>query len=301
MKKTLFIGSTVLDMVVRCDHLPATQESINTESIQMSLGGCAYNASNILELLKLPYLLCSGVGDGFFSKCVESLMLEANRTPYVRIKGIDNGCCICLVDKEGERSFLSQHGVEYRFNEEWLQDLDSNEIDSIYVCGLEIEDADGEKIIHYLEKNKDKQIYFAPASRILKIQPDRMDKMMKLHPILHMNQSEALTYTKCNQLIDAIIALYEQNKNTIIVTLGEKGAYVYENGQLIHVPGIKTEVKDTIGAGDSHIGSIIAFQKLGYTLVDAVKKANCISAKVVSVNGSSLTEEQFRQALDLLD
>lgn len=297
MKKTLFIGSTVLDMVVNLDHLPAYTEDINTESIQMSLGGCAYNASNILHHLEMPYVLCSALGDGFFSNCVERLLSEVDRTPFIRLKGQDNGVCICLVDKDGERSFLSQHGVEYHFHKEWLNDLDLDEYDSIYVCGLEIEDVNGEEIIEFLEEHKEKTIYFAPASRILKIQPERMKKMMNLKPILHMNHSEALNYTNTDTLEEAIHVLYQQNHNKIIITSGSEGAYAYENETITHIPSIPCQVTDTIGAGDSHIGSIIAFENMGYSLLEALNMANHVSAKVVSIKGAALTKEQLKEAL----
>ena len=47
----------------------------------------------------------------------------------------------------------------------------------IYVCGLEIEDKNGEQIINYLEKMSVKP-FFAPGSRIMHIQPERMKRLM---------------------------------------------------------------------------------------------------------------------------
>lgn len=52
MKTTLILGSTVIDMIVRVPHLPVTQEDINTRSMTMALGGCAYNAARMLRLFR---------------------------------------------------------------------------------------------------------------------------------------------------------------------------------------------------------------------------------------------------------
>ena len=43
MKKTLVIGSTVADVIVRVNHLPRTGEDLDIDEQTLSLGGCAYN------------------------------------------------------------------------------------------------------------------------------------------------------------------------------------------------------------------------------------------------------------------
>ena len=52
---------------------------------------------------------------------------------------------------------------------------------------------------------------------------------------------------------------------------------------------------DTIGAGDSHIGTIIACLSKDKNLEFAIEQANKIAAKVVSVKGSTLTKEEFEE------
>ncbi|MDO4531902.1 MAG: carbohydrate kinase family protein, partial [Bacillota bacterium] len=43
------------------------------------------------------------------------------------------------------------HGIEYTFYEAYLEKIDTPSIDSVYVCGLEIEEYTGENIIAYLK------------------------------------------------------------------------------------------------------------------------------------------------------
>ena len=100
MKKTLFIGSTVLDMVVELPHLPSLKEDINTSAMNAALGGCSYNASSIAHHLSLPYIHCSPCGEGFFADCIKQLLAAQNRRPFVCIPDLDNGCCLCLVDEQ---------------------------------------------------------------------------------------------------------------------------------------------------------------------------------------------------------
>lgn len=91
----------------------------------------------------------------------------------------------------------------------------------------------------------------------------------------------------------AAAALHAVTKNTVIVTLGERGAYCIEQGGAAYlVPSIPAgHVEDTIGAGDSHIGTILACLTKDIPLRDAVAYANQVASAVVSVKGASLPPE----------
>lgn len=290
MKKTLFIGSTVLDMVIELPHLPVTKEDINTKSMNAALGGCSYNASSIAQHLSLPFIHCSPCGEGFFADCVKALLKAQNRTPFVCVKGLDNGCCLCLVDEHGERTFISHHGAEYLFDPSWLKDI-QEAFDYIYVCGLEIEDKNGNELIDTLIDLKQGEIVFAPGARINKIQPVRMDRLFELHPILHLNDDEALAFTGCTTVEQAAELLYQKTNNTVIITCGAAGACLKDENGVEMIAGFNTEVVDTIGAGDSHIGAWICAKKAGMDNKQAVIFANYTAAEVVSTKGPALSAE----------
>lgn len=58
------------------------------------------------------------------------------------------------------------------------------------------------------------------------------------------------------------------------------------------------EIADTIGAGDGHCGAVMACLAMGLSLSEALAAANAVSAKIVSVKGALLRQEEFRQALE---
>ena len=47
-ENVLVIGSTCVDVILRVDHLPKTEENIHPRSQRFAIGGCAYNVANIL-------------------------------------------------------------------------------------------------------------------------------------------------------------------------------------------------------------------------------------------------------------
>ena len=295
MKQTLVIGSAVVDVIVNIPHLPKTGEDIHISSQTRSLGGCAYLVSDILRHFGVPYSLCTAVGTGIYGDFVHKKLQERGVPIYVR-RPEENGCCYCMVEIGGERTFIVDHGIEYTFYEEYLKKINTESIDSVYVCGLEIEEETGWNIITYLQKHPEYTIYFAPGARIMEIQPDRMEAMLALCPILHMNEGESLAFTGKKTVEAAARAIHERTGNAVIITLGEKGSYCFD-GADHYAPPVPAAVKDTIGAGDSHMGAVISARRLGLSFADAIRAANHISSAVVSNAGGLLDAEDFARAL----
>ncbi|GKU30545.1 carbohydrate kinase family protein [Clostridium folliculivorans] len=300
MKKSLIIGSTVLDIIINIEKLPTTTEDCHINGQTMSIGGCAFNVQNIINLFEVPYVFCSPIGTGIYGDYVASQLKKLGLSPFVRVADQDNGCCYCYVEAHGERTFLSYHGAEYTFDPMWLDGINMDDFDQVYICGLEIEESTGNKIISFLNKNKHLQVFFAPGPRFSLIDKNKIDEIFKLSPIVHLNMDEILTFTKTATLEQAVKILYSLTNNLIIITDGENGSYLYDGEHLQHVMGIKADVVDTIGAGDSHIGAFMASRKLGYSNIKSLEIANQVSAKVVEIRGSLLTSYVFRQILPKL-
>ncbi len=297
MKQTLVIGSAVADVIVRIPHLPKTQEDIHISSQKFSLGGCAYLVSDILRHFQVPYSLCTAVGGNLYGDFVKKELEKRGVPIYVSLPQEKNGCCYCMVEDGGERTFIVEHGIEYTFWESYLEKIDTASVDSVYICGLEIEEHTGDNIIAYLEKHPDYTIYFAPGPRILSIPKERIERLFCLRPVLHLNEQEALSFTGEETVKDAAKAIFAMTQSPVIVTLGKQGAYAYlSETEDIFAPAYPARVEDTIGAGDSHIGAVIAARRLGFCWQEVLMLANRISAAVVEQAGGTLREEAFAEA-----
>lgn len=60
--QVLVIGSTCVDVIIRVDHLPHTEENLHPDGQQFAIGGCAYNAANILGRGGAPVTFVTPVG-----------------------------------------------------------------------------------------------------------------------------------------------------------------------------------------------------------------------------------------------
>lgn len=98
---------------------------------------------------------------------------------------------------------------------------------------------------------------------ITAIESETMENLFALKPILHINEAEAKGYTQQENVEEAVRALYEKSGNLVFVTLGAEGTLFYDGKEMRRVASVKTNVVDTVGVGDSHIGAIIAGMSKG--------------------------------------
>ena len=293
MARLLFIGSTVADVVLRTPCLPVTGQDVNLLSQRVSLGGCAYNAFHTARLTgQADCTLFSPIGSGVWGDFVRRSLAKRGVVSAAPQVDEPNGCCYCLVEPDGERTFLCEHGAEYRFQAEWFDAL-AGDWDGVYLCGLEVEEDTGENILRYLEAHPPKRLYFAPGPRLIHIPPSHLARVFALSPLLHLNKTELEQFTREEDISRASAMLHALTEGDVVVTLGARGAYARLGDQEAFVPGVPARVVDTIGAGDSHIGALMAALADGLAPGEALLRANRVAAAVVSQEGAELSPETW--------
>lgn len=297
-KQILVVGSAVADVIITLeDHLPVTAEDVHVLSQEMRMGGCAYNTYDMICHFREKAIPFFPTGSGAYGDFVRKCFAEKGIVSPIPSPQESNGCCYCFIEAGGERTFISYHGAEYKFYPEWFRLLDPEKTDMAYVCGLELEETTGGHIIDFFETQPQIRLFFSPGPRLQKIDPARIDRLLNLHPVMHLNEQEAQTLTGEDSLSEAAKHLHARTGQPVIITLGEKGCFFFDGSSEETVPAVPTVQIDTIGAGDAHIGAVMACLHRGDSLRDAVRTANRIASKVVSVRGALLTREQFEEAL----
>ena len=288
----------MIDMLMKIEALPKSGEDVLCSESGIVIGGCAYNAANTLRNLESAADLCVPVGKGPYADMIRSELERCGYDILIQDDSQDNGYCLDLVEATGERTFITAQGIEGAFQKKWLDSLNMDQYDSIYVAGYQVCGQGGQAIGEWLCEHGDKQIFFAPGPVICSIDAAVMEQIFSVHPILHLNEKEAMDFTRAEDILDAVRELYSRTGNLVIVTLGEKGTVYYEGDELHTVPSVKTTVVDTIGAGDSHIGAVIGGLKKGLGREESIRLANRVAAAVVSVQGPVMDKETFEKRME---
>ncbi|HEM5030602.1 TPA: carbohydrate kinase family protein [Streptococcus suis] len=292
MGKCLVIGSTVCDVMVYLDALPGRQGDAHIKKQVMSLGGCTFNVVNILHHLGVEYDFISPVGTGIYGTFVKDNLYKLGIQTLISLDGA-NGCCYCFVESDGERTFLSAHGVEYSFDPAWLDGYDLSQYDYVYICGLEVEEDTGQALVDWL-KTCDRPVIFAPGPRGNLIPEKRVAELLELSPILHLNEQETLSLSQETDIKTAIRVLYGKTKQLLIVTRGSDGAVAFD-GVWNEAPSVPTEIVDTVGAGDSHVGAMMAALATEKSIIDSLAFANRVASQVVATQGVHLPSHMYEE------
>ena len=109
--------------------------------------------------------------------------------------------------------------------------------------------------------------------------------------ILTPNESEAELLTGVQVTDDASAemaaqALAAKGVEAVILTLGSRGAYVFESGSGELVPGFEVQAVDTTAAGDVFNGTLAVGLAEGMPLAQAVRFANAAGALSVTKLGA---------------
>ena len=294
MKRLLIIGSTCVDVILRLDHLPTTGEDMHPVQ-RFAMGGCAFNVAQVPKAYDVDLRFVTPIGDhGVFSDFVRAHLDNAGFRGPITVPDSENGCCYCLVERSGERTFLSVHGIEYSFHAEYMDAFAGERFDYTYICGLEVEETTGGELVAWLDAHPDiaGTVVYAPGPRGIEVDTDRTEHILGMHPILHLNEQEAQALAGMSGSEDRVLAaaqvLHAKTGNMVIVTRGADGVlWISADGSVHSAPSVPSTVVDTIGAGDSHCGAVLTGLTLGWTEEDTMRFANQIASEVVAQEGGA--------------
>jgi sugar/nucleoside kinase (ribokinase family) len=109
--------------------------------------------------------------------------------------------------------------------------------------------------------------------------------------LLFCNEAEALGWAKSDSLDDAVTAL-KQVSRRFAVTLGARGALLFDGDKLLEIPAASADAVDTNGAGDMFAGAFLYAITHGEDFDTAGRFASLAAASVVSRYGPRLSASE---------
>lgn len=100
--------------------------------------------------------------------------------------------------------------------------------------------------------------YRAPLWENVEKAMEMMRIMSQFADIMKISDEETSLLTPYNEPLEAANYLVEEGRKLVVVTLGERGALAVSKQGYVEVPGFKSNVVDTTGAGDSFWGGLLA-------------------------------------------
>lgn len=111
--------------------------------------------------------------------------------------------------------------------------------------------------------------------------------------LLFCNEAEALSYTQKDSVEEAAEVIKTFAK-TFVITLGAKGAAVYDGEKIISIDAHPIKAVDSNGAGDLFAGAFMYGLTHGMTFEQAGKLASKAASQIVSQFGPRLRLQQYQ-------
>ena len=286
--RIIVIGSSNTDMVVQSDHLPVPGETVLGGEFFMNPGGKGANQAVAASRFGGHVVFISKLGNDIFGeKFCDILGKEKIHTGYVYTDPDSaSGVALITVDSKGENAIVVAPGANSALNR---ADIDQ----------AEKEFGEAEFILMQLEIPLDTVIYAAQKASdlgkkvVLNPAPaqELPDELLSALHIITPNETEAeiLAGIQVKDIDSARAAarvIRNKGVNVVIITMGNRGAYIFSDEVEMHVPTNEVKTKDTTAAGDVFNGALVVALAEQLPLSEAVQLANNAASLSVTKLGA---------------
>ena len=294
------IGSTNMDLTTTVERMPVWGETVLASHFETSFGGKGANQAVAAAKLGAEVVMVTNIGDDALGvSALDNFQSYGIDTSHVRrIPNQSTGTATILVDeKSGDNSILIVAGAN--------GDLGAADVEAasealkrcdLILLQLEIRLETAYAALRFGRENGVRTV-LNPAPARANLDMGVIAQASFLIP----NETELAILTgmpveQDSEISAAAQSLVSQGVETVIVTLGARGALIATREGARAIAPVKVQAVDTTGAGDAFIGAFARYLAGGLSLEAALAEATRYSALSVTRHGaqkSFATEAEF--------
>jgi ribokinase len=300
--KICVVGSSMIDLISTVPRLPRLGETLVGRSFHLGYGGKGANQAVMAARLGAQVAMVNKVGrDVFGEGTLRNYREQGIDTTHVMFdESRFSGVAPIFVDDSAQNFIVIVPGANEGLQPADVQNARQVILEAdILICQLEIPMETTLEAFRIAKSGNVRTILNpAPAAPI-------PDELLQLSDICAPNETETelLTGAPVGTLAEAEAAarkLLSRGPETVILTLGERGALLVEKDRVESIPAVKVDAVDPTGAGDAFIGSLAVYLGEGLPLQDAILRANAVAALSVTRIGTQISFPKRGEADEFL-
>lgn len=287
--RLLHTGNAVVDVVLEIPGLPERGgDVLATRTWTTAGGGFNVMAAAARQGAAVVYAGAHGSGP-FGDRARAALRAEGGIEILQRPRTApDTGFVTCLVDAEGERTFVTSPGAEATLGPDDLAGLEPSADDVVYISGYSLMYPSNRAALSAWLPGIDPAatVIVDPGPLADQIPAQSLQLMFARADWWSCNEREAALLTGHDDPGDAAHALGELlTRGSVLVRTGADGCLLLQDDILQTVPGYTVDAIDLNGAGDAHTGAFSAALLRRLDPRTAARHANAAAALATTVRG----------------
>jgi ribokinase len=302
-QRIVVVGSSNTDMIIKLDYIPKPGETRLGGEFATAAGGKGANQAVAAARAGGAVTMIARVGrDMFGERAVAGLAENGIDVEHVQYDESPSGVALIFVGEHGENSIGVASGANARLSPADVRKAaDAIATANVVIMQLETPLGTVQAAADLADQNG-AMIILNPAPA----QP-LPDELLRKVSILTPNETEAELLTgirvadddSCGRAADILL---RKGVETVIITLGSRGAFIASSDLRQHVPGFRVKQVDTTAAGDAFNGALAVALAEGVPIFDAVRFANAAGAIAVTRLGaqpSAPSREEIETLLNI--
>ena len=282
--RIVVLGGAHVDFIAAASRAPTRGESIRGDEFSVAPGGKAARQAAQMSRCGAQVKLVSRLGGDHFGR----LLRDALSTTGVDLllTGTDQSLATgasAVFATEGDQASITVPGAANNLSPRDVERArDAIEAADALVLQLEINpETSATAAAIAAEAGRPVILNASPSPEAWSTLPEQLQESVDT---LVVNKHEAERLAGGRGLDVEFVK--HSGVRTAVVTLGAKGALVFENGGMHMIPAFPTAAVDMTGAGDAFLGAFVAARLFGAPTPDAVLRGAAAGALAVSRRGA---------------
>ncbi|MBA8817798.1 carbohydrate kinase [Ochrobactrum sp. P6BS-III] len=290
----LCCGEALIDM------LPRETATGETAFVPFA-GGSVFNSAIALGRLGVPTGFFSGISSDFFGEVLRDTLARSN-VDYSFAAISDRPTTLAfvrLVDGQARYAFYDENTAGRMLSESDMPFVDDSIDAMLFGCISLISEPCGSVYETLMTREAPKRVMFLDPNIRAGFITDRekhlarMKRMIALADIVKLSDEDLNWFGEHGSHDEIAAEWLKLGPKLIVITKGAHGADAYTAGATVRVPGVKVDVVDTVGAGDTvNAGILVSLHNQGLLNKGSIENLNedqIHSAVALGVRAAAVT------------
>ncbi len=277
------VGSANVDLTFRTPRLPRPGETVAGHELHVGFGGKGANQAVAAARLGTRVSFVARVGDDpYGADYLRRLAAEKIDMAHVRqVAGQPTGTAAILVDDEAQNCIVVAPGANAHLTPAHVREAEAGIRGAdVVLCQLEVPLETTLEAFRVARAGRARTVLNpAPAAELPL-------ELLLLTDMMVLNETELEVLTAGNDLEAGTEELRRRGPRAIVVTLGERGARLRDDGEAAAIEAFRVGAVDTTGAGDAFPAGLACRWARGQPLAEAAKHAAAVAALTVTRLGT---------------